>query len=129
VNVRTSEQAGAASHFAVDVDGVLGGSISVRWDFWERGGVDIGYWVAPWARGRGVATRSLRLATRWAIVERGAERVQLRADVDNAASRIVAERAGFRLDGVIRAARWNARRGRRVDLALYSILPAELDAS
>lgn len=117
---------GTMTHFAIELDGRLAGSISVRWDFWEAGTADVGYWVAPWARGRGVATRALHLVARWALEAGRAERLQLRADVDNAASLRVAERAGFRREGVIRAARWNARRGRRVDSALYSLIPSDL---
>jgi RimJ/RimL family protein N-acetyltransferase len=76
-------------------------------------------------RGRGVMTRALRLAARWALDD-GAARVQLRADVENLASRRVAEKAGFKLEGVLRSAHWNARLGRRQDWAMYSLLPGEL---
>jgi len=54
-------------------------------------------------------------------------RVQLRADVENEASRRVAERAGFRLEGVLRAAHWSPRQQRRLDWAMYSLLPGELE--
>jgi RimJ/RimL family protein N-acetyltransferase len=125
-HARTLDAVGSAEHFAIDLDGRLAGSITVRFDFWEPGDADVGYWVAPWARRRGVATRALVLVASLALRERGVARLQLRADVDNAASLAVAERAGFVRDGVIRAARLNVRRGRRVDLALYSLLPGEL---
>ena len=97
------------------------GSIGVRWN--ERRDVgEIGYWLRRDARGRGIATRALTLVTRFAF-EQGAERLQLRADVENVASRRVAEKAGFRLEGVLRSAHWNERLGRRQDWALYSLLP------
>jgi RimJ/RimL family protein N-acetyltransferase len=100
------------------------GSVGVRFD--ETGDVgEIGYWVRRDARGRGVMTRALVLAARWTF-ERGAARVQLRADVENIASRRVAEKAGFQLEGVLRSAHWNARLGRRQDWAMYSLLPGEL---
>jgi RimJ/RimL family protein N-acetyltransferase len=101
------------------------GSIGVR--FSETGDVgEIGYWMRGDSRGRGVMTRALRLLARWALDEGGAARVQLRADVENIASRRVAEKAGFQLEGVLRSAHWNARLGRRQDWALYSLLPGEL---
>jgi RimJ/RimL family protein N-acetyltransferase len=101
------------------------GSIGVR--FSDTGDVgEIGYWMRSDARGRGVMTRALRLAAHWALEEGGAVRVQLRADVENVASRRVAEKAGFRLEGVLRSAHWNARLGRRQDWAMYSLLPGEL---
>jgi RimJ/RimL family protein N-acetyltransferase len=72
-----------------------------------------------------VTTAALRLIVAWALAE-GAARVQLRAAVGNDASRRVAEKAGFRLEGVLRSSYWNPRLGRRVDWAMYSLLPGEL---
>lgn len=57
--------------------------------------VEVGYWVAPWARGRGVATAATRAVTRWAIEELGAKRVTLEAASTNYASQQVALNAGF----------------------------------
>jgi RimJ/RimL family protein N-acetyltransferase len=55
-------------------------------------------------------------------------RLQLRADEHNVASQRVAERTGFRREGVLRSARYNARQRRRVDFVIYSLLPGELEA-
>lgn len=103
--------------------GVLG-SIGVRWN--ERRDVaEIGYWLRAEARGRGAMGCALALACAYAF-EQGAARVQLRAAVANDASRRVAEKAGFRLEGILRSAHHNARLGRRVDWAMYSLLPGDL---
>ena len=91
----------------------------------EYGIVEIGYWLRADARGRGVMTRALKLVAAWALAA-GADRVQLRAAVENEASRRVAEKAGFALDGVLRSAYWNPRLERRIDWAMYSLLPGEL---
>jgi RimJ/RimL family protein N-acetyltransferase len=88
---------------------------------------EIGYWLRADARGRGLTTRALRLASRWALAQDDVARVQLRADPENHASCRVAEKAGFTLEGVLRSAHWNARLGRRQDWALYSLLPGELE--
>ncbi len=40
---------------------------------------EIGYWVAPWARRQGVATRATRAVCRWAFTEGGFERLSLEA--------------------------------------------------
>lgn len=101
------------------------GSIGVRFNETNDVG-EIGYWLRSDARGRGVMTRALVLAARWAFDDCGAARVQLRADVENVASRRVAEKAGFRLEGVLRSAHWNARLGRRQDWAMYSLLSGEI---
>lgn len=105
-------------------DGGLLGSVGATWNE-SRDVAEIGYWLRANARGRGVTTAAVRLVTAWAL-DAGAARVQLRAAVENDASRRVAEKAGFRLDGVLRSAYWNPRLGRRVDWAMYSLLPGEL---
>ncbi|MFE0589729.1 GNAT family N-acetyltransferase [Micromonospora echinospora] len=64
---------------------------------------EIGYWVAPWARGRGVATAATRALAGHAFAN-GLERLELLTDGDNVASQRVALAAGFRHEGVRRAA-------------------------
>lgn len=118
--------AGTMANFAIVEGGRPVGSIGIRWlEGFDEGTAEIGYWVAAEARGRGICTRALRLAAAWAL--ESTERLQLRADVDNAPSNRVAEKAGFRREGVLRAIRYNGRLGRRVDFAMYSLLPGELD--
>jgi RimJ/RimL family protein N-acetyltransferase len=106
--------------------GELLGSISIHWLDHEQAVGEVGYWVSRDARGRGVATRAVRLIARWAIQECGLRRLQLRADVDNDASQRVAEKAGFHREGVLRSVRRSDRQGRRVDFAVFSLLPEEL---
>ncbi len=102
------------------------GSVGVRWLEPDQGVVEVGYWVSPDARGRGLSTRAVRLVSRWLIVDHGVERVQLRADEENVASRRVAEKAGFTQEGVLRSSRYNPRLGRRVDFVMYSLLRDEV---
>ncbi|TML88881.1 MAG: GNAT family N-acetyltransferase [Actinobacteria bacterium] len=103
---------------------VLGGVGVHRVD--APGVAEIGYWARAEARGRGLTSRAAALAARWAIGAQGVERVQLRAEVRNAASRRVAEKAGFRLEGILRSADWSPRQQRRYDWAMYSLLPEDL---
>jgi RimJ/RimL family protein N-acetyltransferase len=119
---------GTTTNFAItDAEsGEAVGSIGVRWAEPDQGVCEVGYWVAPQARGRGVCTTALRLVSRWLIADHGMQRVQLRADEQNVASRKVAENAGFTQEGVLRSSRWNPRLGRRVDFVMYSLLPDEL---
>jgi RimJ/RimL family protein N-acetyltransferase len=79
-----------------------------------------GYWTAPWARGRGVATRALGLVARWALDDLGAVRVELFADVGNAASLRVAERAGFVREGTLR--RYLVLQGAPRDAAVFGLV-------
>uniref|UniRef100_UPI003514C45C GNAT family N-acetyltransferase n=1 Tax=Streptomyces calvus TaxID=67282 RepID=UPI003514C45C len=64
----------------------------------------IGYWVLPEARGRGVATRALLLAARWALTERRLYRLELNHALGHGASCRIAERCGFRHEGTLRGA-------------------------
>ncbi len=75
-----------------------------------------------------MTTRALRLVALWGFDALGLERIQVRAEAENAASCRVAENAGFRREGVIRSSRYNPRLGRRMDFVLYSALPGEIQA-
>ncbi|MCW2876067.1 MAG: Acetyltransferase including N-acetylase of ribosomal protein-like protein [Sphaerisporangium sp.] len=68
-----------------------------------RGAGEIGYLLAPWARGRSVASTAARALAEWAFAQ-GVHRVELVANVENIASQRVAMAAGFRREGVQRGA-------------------------
>jgi RimJ/RimL family protein N-acetyltransferase/nitrite reductase/ring-hydroxylating ferredoxin subunit len=85
----------------------------------------IGYLVAPEARGRGIATRALRLATRWAFERLAIERLALWTLPGNVISQAVAEKAGFRYEGLIR--NWESDRDDRpIDAVMFSMTPEDL---
>ena len=128
VSTRRGWREGTAASFAiVDVESSQPvGSVSIHWLDREQHVAEVGYWVARKARRRGVASRAVRLVARWVLEECAIERLQLRADVLNKASEKVAEKAGFKREGVLRSSRFSVRQGRRVDFAIYSLLPAEL---
>jgi RimJ/RimL family protein N-acetyltransferase len=81
--------------------------------------------MAATARGRGVCTRALRLLSRHALDDLGLQRLQLVADPDNVASQRVAEKAGFRREGVLRA-HLRHPDGRIRDSVMFSLLPGDL---
>lgn len=82
---------------------------------------EIGYWLAPWARGRGAATRALRLVRDWSFDVGGLVRLELFTHPDNDASGRVALRAGFYREGVRRG--WDLdRSGRPEDSVFYALL-------
>jgi RimJ/RimL family protein N-acetyltransferase len=94
----------SANLLAVDArDGSLLGSFSVLELDRAPGYGEIGYWVAAGARGRGVATRAVRLLADWARRELGLTRLEILSHLDNAPSRRVAEKAGFRDTGEVTA--------------------------
>ena len=86
-----------------------------------RQSAEIGYWVAAAARGRGVASTAARLLSDFGFETLGLRRIELNAAVDNAASRRVAEKAGFELEGVRRP---GAVAGVPTDFAVYSRIAA-----
>jgi RimJ/RimL family protein N-acetyltransferase len=107
-------------------DGRILGAIGCGWTDESSRVAEIGYWTRHDARGQGVAVRASRLAARWLVEEQGAERVQLRAEVENQASQRVAEKAGFTREGVLRSSGWSPRRKRRLDFVVFSVLADEL---
>ena len=84
---------------------------------------EVGYWTAPWARGRGVAVRATQLHTAWAVERMGLARVELLTDVQNHASQRVAQKAGFVREGVARAVRAEPRGTARVDMVVWAHVP------
>ncbi|MFI2642795.1 GNAT family N-acetyltransferase [Streptomyces sp. NPDC018610] len=70
----------------------------------------VGYWVLPEARGRGVASRALLLATRWAFAELPLHRIELGHALGHGASCRIAERCGYPYEGTQRDAMWEAER-------------------
>lgn len=110
---------GAGLPSVIEADGELVGSAGVHLRP-GRLGPEIGYWVAPWGRGRGYAAEAAHGLAAWAL-GLGAPRVHLFADVANTASQAVAVRAGFTREGVVRSC-LEYRDGTRGDAALFSRL-------
>jgi RimJ/RimL family protein N-acetyltransferase len=105
-------------------DGTLLGSAGIVHINRDEGRCELGYWMARQARGRGVATRAVRLLSRWTFDSLPVDRIEIHAEPDNAASRRVAERVGFMLEGVLRS--YFVNKGVRHDAASYSLLRGEL---
>ena len=85
---------------------------------------EIGYVVAPSARGRGVATRTLRLLTEWGFGELDFERIELWIDVSNPASERVAENAGYTREGILRS--YWFKEDRRCNFGVWSRLRGDV---
>jgi RimJ/RimL family protein N-acetyltransferase len=100
------------------------GQINVHHAEWEHARAELGIWVAPQARGRGLGRAALGLAGRWLLEEAGFERVQLLTETDNQAMLRAAEGAGFVREGVLR--RFLRERGRRIDVAVLSLVRRDL---
>ncbi|MFD7990480.1 GNAT family N-acetyltransferase [Streptomyces mexicanus] len=90
----------------------------------STGTAEIGYWCAKEHRGRGYITEAARAAARWSFTRLAVDRLEWRAEVGNTASRAVAERVGFTVEGVLRCALDN--QGVRRDCWVGSLLPSDL---
>jgi RimJ/RimL family protein N-acetyltransferase len=98
--------AGVEAVFAVaDADDALAGTMALRLPGDPLTGPigDVGFLIGPWARGRGYAPAALRALCTWGFTELELTRIEWRAYAGNDASRTVAERAGFTVEGLLRA--------------------------
>ncbi|WP_033219791.1 GNAT family N-acetyltransferase [Kitasatospora phosalacinea] len=122
-HLRTS---GDGIHFAVaDTDsGRLLGTVGLKKTDWPARVSEVGYWAAPWARGRGVMPEATRTVGAWLLGGQGFQRLQLFAATGNTASQRVAEKAGFQKEGVLRNAGYV--HSGRVDLLVFSLVPDDL---
>jgi RimJ/RimL family protein N-acetyltransferase len=109
------------ARFAIAYQGRFAGSVDLRFD--GLGGAEVGYGLAPWARGMGVMTRALRLALAWGFEVAGIEVVYWRAQVGNRASQRVAGRCGFQMEGTVRGLL--EQRGERRDAWIGSLRRGE----
>ncbi|QES48527.1 GNAT family N-acetyltransferase [Streptomyces venezuelae] len=85
---------------------------------------EIGYWAVAAHRGRGYTAEAVLAVARWAFTEAGCVRLVWRAGTGNTASRAVAEKAGFRIEGVARAGMEH--RGTLRDCRVGALLPSDL---
>lgn len=120
---RRGEQVELAVVARDDRDVVLGGASLNGVDL-SQGRAAVGYWLAPEARGRGFATRSVRLLAGWAFEDLGVVRLELTCGPDNRASQRVAERCGFTREGIL-PSHMPFKGGRR-DTVVFSLLPDDL---
>ncbi len=123
-SAEATRQRGGASFVIVDpASDQLLGSIGLN-DVSAAGGYgEIGYWVAPWARNRGVAGDATRALTAWAHAH-GVARLALLTEAANWPSQRVALGCGYRREGVARGRGAN-RDGSRHDLIVWARLATD----
>ena len=91
---------------------------------WDLRAFGIGYWLRASAVGRGYATEATHLLVDLAFAQLGARRVELRCDARNEASRRVAERVGFVLEGRRRNA-FLDQDGEPADELVFALVPED----
>ncbi len=118
--------AGAAVRFTIlePDSGTCRGQLDVHRVDWDHLRAEAGIWVAPGFRRRGLAAGALRLAAPWLFGVCGLARLELLTEPENAEMIATAQAAGLVQEGVLRA--YVHERGRRLDLSVFSLLPADL---
>jgi ribosomal-protein-serine acetyltransferase len=107
-------------------DGVLAGGILFFPVEKYVQSTEIGYWLGEDFVGRGIMTRAIRAMLEYCFFELQLNRIGLKAEPENLASRAVAERLGFTFEGIQRQVwRSSLDSNHLVDLASYSMLASE----
>jgi len=99
---RTWTSGGGVIYALADADDRYVGSMDLNMGR-DPSVANVGFLVAPWARGRGFAPAALRALSRWGFDAFALRRIEWRAYLGNDPSRRVAEKAGFTIEGVARA--------------------------
>lgn len=111
--------------FAVEADDGgaprFAGSVALRVE--GSGRYEVAYGSHPWCRGRGVMEPALRLLLAWGFEDLDARVVVWWANRGNWASRKLAWRLGFSVDGTLRG--WLPHRGELCDAWVGTLLPGD----
>jgi len=111
---------------------------AIRWQRAMAGGIGlhnldvagrsahVGYWLGPPFVGRGIMSRAVSALTDHAFGTLALNRLEIRCVVENSRSRAVAERLGYRQEGVLREA--YLLHGRFRDIALYAMTASDWPA-
>jgi len=102
------------------------GQVYVHQVDWDNAHAELGIWVSPERRGRGLARRALALVATWLLRECGLERVHVLTEPDNEPMLRAAKRAGFSHEGVLRG--YVRDRGERIDAAVLSLVRRDLES-
>ena len=113
--------ASPVTDFAIEIDCAAAGGIGLRLreDVFRRS-AEIGYWLGEEYWGRGVVTEAVAAMTEYAFSAFGLLRVYAGVFAWNPASMRVLEKAGYRLEGVMR--KGAVKDGRTVDEYIYAIV-------
>lgn len=111
--------------FAVEHEGSYVGTVELRPEDRAAGVAEVAFGSHPRVRGlrlegRSVMERALRLLLAWGFEEAGVRTVMWRAHRGNWASRRLAWKVGFRVEGTVR--QWTTQRGERHDAWIGTLL-------
>ncbi|WP_086161537.1 GNAT family N-acetyltransferase [Streptomyces marincola] len=112
----------------------LVGTMHLKCTNWRSLTTEVGYVVAPWARGEGYAAEAVLALAQWLFRDQKFERLELRTAAGNTASQQVAQKIGCISEGILRNAlivRSRTEDGGwadiRTDLIVWGLLPEDLE--
>ncbi|MGQ0463799.1 MAG: GNAT family N-acetyltransferase [Sporichthyaceae bacterium] len=99
--LRAEARAGRTMPFALEYNGVFVGQLTVAGITWgSLCAAHIGYWIDQKHAGRGIMPTAVAMATDHCLLRMGLHRVEICIRPENANSRRVVEKLGFRLEGI-----------------------------
>lgn len=99
--LRTQARRGEVLPFALMYDGAFAGQVTVSGLVWGSASTaSIGYWVDGALAGRGIMPAAVALVTDHCFGAVGLHRIEINIRPENAASRRVVEKLGFREEGL-----------------------------
>ena len=107
--------------------GELLGACGLHRTVWETPKTEVGYWIRSSRSGEGFVTEAVNGLCGYAFAQLKAARVELVVDEENEASRRVADRCGFQLEGTLRNER-RAPDGTLRNTCVYARFPAAAPA-
>jgi RimJ/RimL family protein N-acetyltransferase len=125
---RASGERAAGTHLTLTIlqagSDVCRGQLYVHPIDWDNQRAELGMWLAPQVRRRGLAAPALALAADWLLLHCGLERIEILPAPDNEPMIRAARTAGFRDEGVLRG--YVRERDGRADAASMSLLSTDL---
>ena len=100
------------------------GLVRVHTADWDQARAEMGIFLAPQVRGRGLGRAALRLAGGWLLESCALARVELLIEPGNAAMLAASGAAGFAREGILR--KYLKDRGKRIDVVVMSLIGADL---
>lgn len=116
---------GLPASFAIECkrDGKMIGTIGFMWINTDHKSAEIGYSLSRDYWNQGIMTEALREVLRFGFEDLALNRIEAQHELDNPASGRVMQKAGMKMEGVLRQRLIN--KGKKVDVALYAILQSE----
>ena len=110
-------------HFVVDIHSNVAGHVwlsLLSYNPKEKHKVSVGFVVSKEYRGQGIGTEALKLLVNYAFKKYKLKRIATFTRTFNKASRKMLEKAGFKLEGILRKNKWKD--GKYLDDCIYAIV-------